>query len=130
MPTFKWQVVETGPDGPASRSRHGLIHDPVERATILFGGIVWGERQQVLADTWSLKDGHWTPVDVSQSPPARHRGAMAFDEARGISVLVGGLGAGNFLLGDTWTFARPTLATSEALVGATPGAALRPCHGL
>jgi hypothetical protein len=67
-----------------------------------------------------LKDGHWSPVNVSRRPPARHRGTMAFDERRGISVLFGGLGVGNDLLGDTWIYARRRWHHRRAWWGESP----------
>ncbi|WP_422929332.1 Kelch repeat-containing protein [Singulisphaera sp. PoT] len=57
------------------------------------------------SDTWELKDGRWSPVDCIERPPARHRGAMVFDEERGVTVLFGGQSQFMWMLGDTWTFA-------------------------
>jgi hypothetical protein len=75
------------------------------RATILFGGILWRGSGRLLSDTWELKDGVWSQVDVSPAPSARHRGAMVYDNRRGYSILFGGQGSWNRLLGDTWTYA-------------------------
>ncbi len=105
MLSFTWQAIKMGDDGPGPRSRHVLVHDLGARATILFGGIVWGGFRQLQSDTWELKDGYWSPVEVSKSPRARHRGAMVFDEERGVSVLFGGQDGLGSMLGDTWTYA-------------------------
>lgn len=100
-----WEVVATGRDGPGPRSRHGLVHDPVRRATVLFGGVIWRGNGTLRSDTWELRDGDWTRVDCPTRPPARHRGAMVFDARRGNAVLFGGQGSwGNFHR-DTWIYA-------------------------
>ena len=105
MPTFTWQALPTGPDGPGPRSRHGLVYDRGAGATVLFGGIVWVAGGQLRDDTWELRDGHWSAVEVRERPQARHRGAMVFDEHRGCSVLFGGQADNGAMLGATWTYA-------------------------
>lgn len=104
MVTFCWHTIKTGSNGPGPRSRHGLVHDRDARATILFGGVVYGRGWQLRSDTWELRGGHWSPVEVLKRPRARHRGAMVYDEERGVSVLFGGQDKGGSLLGDTWTY--------------------------
>jgi hypothetical protein len=104
MPTFSWHTIKTGIKGPGPRSRHGLVHDRNAGATILFGGVVYGVGWHLQSDTWELKGGHWLPVEVSRSPPARHRGAMVFDEWHGFSLLFGGQDQRNGILGDTWIY--------------------------
>jgi hypothetical protein len=104
MATFSWHAIATGIKGPGPRSRHGLVHDRDTMATILFGGVVYNRGWRLQSDTWELRDGHWSAVEVSKRPPARHRGAMVYDEERGVSVLFGGQDKSNSLLGDTWTY--------------------------
>ncbi|MHC5539210.1 Kelch repeat-containing protein [Singulisphaera rosea] len=83
-----------------------MVYDQIARATILFGGVVYDDEDWHLqSDTWELRDEQWSPVDVSAPPRARHRGAMVFDEHRGVSVLFGGQADDGSLLGDTWLFA-------------------------
>jgi hypothetical protein len=106
MPTFTWQTIKTGVKSPGPRSRHGLVYDRGAGAIVLFAGIVWVGEGQLQSDTWELKDGEWSPVEVSERPPARHRGAMAFDERRATSILFGGQADNGAMLGDTWFYAR------------------------
>ena len=107
-PTFVWNVITSGRQGPGPRSRHVLAHDQGAQADILFGGVFWSAGWNLLSDTWELWDGRWSPIQRGNDPPARHRGAMVYDGRRGQCVLFGGQGKeGNrfFTLDDTWTFA-------------------------
>ncbi len=45
----------------------------------------------------------WTQQPVSGRPPARFGAGMAYDAARGVTVLFGGRGCG-IKCGDTWTW--------------------------
>jgi hypothetical protein len=102
---FAWEVLTRAEDGPGPRSRHCLAYDSAAKATILFGGIVWGEGGALRDDTWELRDGRWSLVGCPKCPPARHRGAMTYDALRGNAVLFGGQGSSGHLLRDTWTYA-------------------------
>ena len=105
IPTFTWQTIKSGPEGPGRRSRHGLAYDRGARATVLFGGLIWVGDGAVQSDTWELKDGHWSEVKLFNHPPARHRGAMVFDAYRGFSVLFGGQADNGVMFGGTWIYA-------------------------
>jgi len=102
-PAFVWDVIAGGRKGPGPRSRHGLVYDRAVGATVLFGGIVWAGDGQMRGDTWVLRDGLWSR-DRSSGPPARHRGAMVYDERRGVTLLFGGSPGGWNMLADTWTY--------------------------
>jgi hypothetical protein len=104
--SFRWDVIASGDDGPGPRSRHGLAYDRGEAATVLFGGIIWDGVPTLCSDSWELRDGRWSRVEVPKSPAARHRGAMVYDAVRGNVVLFGGQGVTNAMLGGTWVFER------------------------
>jgi hypothetical protein len=118
-PTFEWEVIASGEDGPGPRSRHGLVYDQDANAAVLFGGIIWDSSGGLYqSDTWELRDGQWSRIRTSETPPARHRGAMVYLANRGQSLLFGGqgrpsglrslldpiLGNWNGLLADTWLY--------------------------
>jgi len=105
MPSFTWRTVDTTGSGPGPRSRHGLVYDRHAGAAVLFGGIVWNQGGWVKSDTWELKNGYWSEVEVVKRPPARHRGGMVFDEHHGVTVLFGGQGNTGMMLGATWLYA-------------------------
>jgi hypothetical protein len=117
---FSWHVIASGQDGPGPRSRHGLVHDDLSRRTILFGGILWEGNGRMLRDTWELSKGHWSKVDTSVSPPARHRGAMVYDSAGRFSVLFGGQDRQCRMLNDTWIYQEGSWRKGDSWFGRRP----------
>lgn len=109
-PHFSWEVVASGDEGPGPRSRHVLVHDRADGATLLFGGLVWSRGwgpstdARMLGDTWVLRKGEWSPVSTPRHPSARHRSTMVYDDSRGCSVLFGGQDQSGRLLSDTWIY--------------------------
>ncbi len=86
-----WEVIASGKDGPGRRSRHCLVYDRSAKAAVLFGGIIW---HPVLgtyhSDTWELHGRQWIEILPSETPLARHRGAMVYLANRKQSLLFGG----------------------------------------
>jgi hypothetical protein len=119
-PKFVWQVVASGKDGPGPRSRHGLVHDERTGTTVLFGGIAWRSGGIMLGDTWELRNGRWSNLDVRPAPPARHRGALVYDPVRQVSVLFGGQNRRDGLLSDTWTYQNGSWAEWGTWFGRCP----------
>lgn len=77
-----------------------MVYDSVRGMTVLFGGydVVSGYS---LGDTWEWDGTGWVQRTAQTSPPARSMHAMAYDPARGVTVLLGG--TGNYgHLDDTW----------------------------
>jgi hypothetical protein len=84
---------------PTARSGHAMVFDVIRGRTVLFGG------ESALggfyhADTWEWDGTSWTLRAPAASPPARTNLGMAFDDARGRTVLHGGHGAARYT--DTW----------------------------
>jgi hypothetical protein len=102
-PTLGWQAIASGNAGPGPRSRHGLAYDRRARAAVLFGGIIWSP-ESLQSDTWELRGGNWARVRTTETPPARHRGAMVYLDSREQSLLFGGQADDGALLSDTWTY--------------------------
>jgi hypothetical protein len=65
---------------------------------VLFGGAAL-PRASKLSDTWTWDGTDWTERTPIKSPPARVYGRLAFDAARGATILFGGDFSG---LDDTW----------------------------
>jgi len=87
--------------------------DPIRREIIFFGGCLPSEPRSDA--TWRYKDGTWTRLFPSDTPPARGFAAMAFDEALGVIVMYGGSDVPDWaaeatvspdiaISGDTWTW--------------------------
>jgi hypothetical protein len=105
---FRCDVIAEGSRGPGERSRHCLAYDAERQTTVLFGGIVWRDGGNLRNDTWELRVGRWTKIDGKVGPVARHRGAMAHDPVRRVSVLFGGQTSDGSFLQDTWQYADGT----------------------
>jgi hypothetical protein len=77
-PKLGWETIASGKYGPGVRSRHGLVFDQKAKAAVLFGGVVWTPDWNLKNDTWELHGRKWSQIKTSDSPPARHRGAMVY----------------------------------------------------
>lgn len=101
-----WRAAEPAVAPPA-RAEHAMAFDPVRGRAVLFGG---GSADRNapdgvtrLADTWEWDGATWIEQHPATSPPPRRGHAMAYDAARGTTVLFGGEQRGA-LLGDQWTW--------------------------
>ncbi len=90
--------------GPSPRFFHAMAFDSTRNLTILFGG--W-DGTKFFGDTWVFDGSVWTHLKTptggdipGPSPRVFHR--MAFDSARGVTVLFGGNDGAD--KNDTWEF--------------------------
>src|SRR5262249_29236139 len=102
------------------RSNHAMAYDAARRVTILCGG--WNGLQPngtTFGDTWEWNGTAWTLREVSGPSPRRGH-AMAYDAARGVTVLFGGETGNNSIRnGETWEWSG--VAWSErAFIGTPP----------
>ncbi|MFT4513158.1 MAG: hypothetical protein ACI91B_001860, partial [Planctomycetota bacterium] len=72
--------------------------DSSRERIVAFGGQL-GSLQQAATKEWT--GSAWVTINTANSPSARTRPAMAYDEARGETVLFGG---GSSFTNDTWTY--------------------------
>jgi outer membrane protein assembly factor BamB len=101
-------INETGSEGPAptptSSWGGSVAWDPPANEYVAFGGCRIGECPS--NQTWTFQNGSWANVTASAgAPPARDRGAMAYDLYYQGLVLFGGCGATLCPRNDTWLFA-------------------------
>ncbi len=89
-----WNLLAAA--GPSGRTT-AIATDLARRTTVLFGGQTGASTYA--ADTWRFDGTLWSPVTIDDdegdgepSPRAHHR--LAFDTARGVFVLFGGINAG------------------------------------
>lgn len=54
--------------------------------------------------TWEYDGQQWTDANPTQSPPPRIFPPMAYDEARGVVVMFGGMQENDMMLADTWEY--------------------------
>ena len=89
-----WEIegsrwIATTPTGPTPgfRVAAAMAYDPARHRTVLFGGAVAGAPSN---EMWLWDGASWTDRTMT-GPPAVSGHAMAFDEARGRLVMIGGL---------------------------------------
>jgi hypothetical protein len=103
-----WSLISQA--GPAPRVHHAMAYDSVRDRVVLHGGIQYGPPYVELDDTWEFDGTQWSLVAATSPVGVRFTHAMAFDEARGECVLVGGQGYSPtypyhlYPLPDTWTW--------------------------
>ena len=81
-----WQLRSPATSPPA-RYGHALAYDPVRSRVVMFGGA--GLTATGLDDTWEWDGTNWSQRPM-YGPDARCLGPLAYDEASGTVVLVGG----------------------------------------
>ena len=86
---------------PTSRRSEVIAYDAARRQVVLFGGHDW-VTNAFLTDTWVWNGSDWTELLPAHAPSPRYGAAMAFDGARGVCVLFGGIAPDGSRLGDTW----------------------------
>ncbi len=90
--TWEWNGaawVQRVVSGPSARRAHAMAYDSARGVTVLFGGVLDSNGTTNSAETWEWNGTAWTQR-VGSGPSARRGHAMAFDSARGVTVLFGG----------------------------------------
>src|SRR5262249_47042620 len=107
---------------PSARGGHAMAYDSARGVTVLFGGVDYSH-PQFLGETWEWDGVTWVQRNPSLQPFRRMAHAMAYDSARGVTVLFGGLDYGSSFpqpwMNDTWewngsAWRNPNPATSPS----------------
>lgn len=106
--TWTWNGVawsqRVTPVSPPARSLHAMAYDRQRARIVLFGGFQYVYSSYFLGDTWEWNGTAWLQR-TGPAPLPRHGHAMAYDARRGVTVLYGGVGAGQPFgtwFTDTW----------------------------
>jgi hypothetical protein len=101
-----WNEVPTPATAPSKRAGHSAAWDSVRQRLVVFGGDSRDpSTTRVTNDTWEWDGTAWAQRSPATQPDARMAQAMAFDAARHVTVLFGGVSfADGALLHDTWTW--------------------------
>jgi len=97
---------------PPARVFGQIDYDSLRGVSVLFGGSS-DSGPGNLSDTWSWNGFNWSQMSPATSPPPVAGAAMAYDSARGVSVLFGGSGPGGLSFstwewdGTNWTQRNP-----------------------
>jgi hypothetical protein len=137
--TWEWDGTNWLPGGgahaPPARCRHTLAYDSARGRTVLFGGNSGPPSLNLpLQDTWEWDGTDWTQRATASSPPARSGHVLAFDAARGRTVLYGSPSfAGTWEYGPVvpgaWVPFGTGCAGSAGVPVLTAGSELRPYPG-
>lgn len=85
---------------PANRFRCYTVYDVARDCILLWGGVIPGTAGgQFYGDFWEWNGTVWTQRPAAM-PPGRSGAAVAYDRARGVTVMFGGYGQS--LMQDTW----------------------------
>jgi len=90
-------------NSPLARTGHAMAYDAARGQVVLFGGTSGDSYFNNFNDTWVWDGSNWTQKWPVNSPPAHTAHSMAYDAARGETVLFGGHD-GNSPLSDTWVW--------------------------
>jgi len=96
-----WTLRAT--DGPSPRMYAAMAYDSQRDVTVLFGGVNEADvcGSTATNDTWEWDGDDWI-VAATEGPSARRSPAMAYDSARGVTVLYGGSDAAGLGKDETW----------------------------
>jgi len=113
--TWEWDGrtwLERDPAGsPAAREGLAMAYDAARGRIVLFGGAAESSgacgspETTMCSDTWEWDGVGWGRHTPDRVPPARAQAALAYDAARGRTILFGGerfIPNGVGYLGDTW----------------------------
>ncbi|MBM4061349.1 MAG: hypothetical protein FJ265_09695 [Planctomycetes bacterium] len=88
--TAQWSLQATA-NTPTSRTEAAMTFDLARGRTVLFGGAAIGTPAGLRADTWLHDGSDWTLATPANSPAGRLGAGMAFDLARNVVVMFGGI---------------------------------------
>ena len=71
----KWEKIVCGNDYPSYRTRFATAYDPIEKQTILFGGL--SEKREQLGDFWKWDGKQWRKIETKESPSVRNSSHFA-----------------------------------------------------
>ena len=104
---------------PSARHIHAMAYDAARNVVILFGGLD-NATQLASSETWEWDGNTWTQRTPATSPSPRYGHTMAYDNARNVVVLFGGINNATQLAnsetwewdGNTWTQRTPATSPS------------------
>ena len=100
-----WQLAPR--TEPIRRDSPHVAYDSAHAVVVLFGGIICQGSCFPVNDTWIFDGSSWKRQQPAASPPARYYASIAYDEARQVVVLFGGITCGDLActaVNDTWTW--------------------------
>jgi hypothetical protein len=84
-----WKQVADAASGPGERVHHAMAYDSRRRRVVMYGGTDTQRDPARAAETWEWDGAKWTRVGINGPLGARARHRMAYDAARGLTLLFG-----------------------------------------
>lgn len=106
-----WRMI--GSTGPSGNHYHQMVYDTVRRRLVMVHMVSGTPPIQ----TWEWGEGRWVRATPRADPAPRSGFGLAFDEARGVTVMFGGLFSGE--VSDTWEYDGTTW--TQRSTGGPPG---------
>lgn len=106
----EWRA-HTTTTAPAARGDAAMVWDSVRQRAVLYGGYVSGS-SSAQSDTWEWDGAAWSQRTPTANAGTTRQHGMAFDAARGKTVLFGG-SRSSTLSNQTWTFDGTTWTRSN-----------------
>jgi len=103
LKVLTWQLRSPATRPPA-RGYPTMAYDALRQNVVLFGGQSSALFPADLNDTWTWDGTNWVQKLPATSPPPRFLAAMAYDEARGQTVLFAGWQYPSTVYSDTWVW--------------------------
>jgi hypothetical protein len=100
-----WAEAPGAPIFPSPRCCMATAYDPLDGYLVNFGGeasLNSSSPSNRLADTWIDRNGNWSELGLTSSPPGSEGGTLVYDAADAELLLYGGF-TGR-LAGSTWSF--------------------------
>ena len=95
----QWKLIPGS--GPTARSLSAAVFDSRRKKIVLFGGVGNKGYEDLRGDTWEWDGQRWLQMgDTSVGTRDHH--VMAYDAARGKTVMYGGITSNRSLATDTW----------------------------
>lgn len=96
--------------------------DAVAGCVVMLDGDTVGPSSQAPGHTWTLRNGTFQQLNLPWEPMRRVKTAMAYDSARGVTVLFGGSPDGyQYHFADTWELTLGAPASYTPFGGGCPG---------
>lgn len=104
-----WVSPAGMPRSPGPRCCGQSTYDAADGYFLTFGGVIYNGLYSyiTLNDTWAFRNGTWTQIHPTVSPPGMYYGSMAYDPVDRYTVFLGGaFGSPYYSVRDqTWTYA-------------------------
>src|SRR5437870_7656880 len=120
-----WRLVPR--TEPIRRNSAHLAYDAARGVLVLFGGLICqGANVSCFEvnDTWTFDGSSWKQQHPATSPPARDFASIAYDEARQVVVLFGGVNCDTLnncqAVNDTWTWDGTTWSEQHPALSPPP----------